>query len=139
MNFLNFFLYNLLFKTSSHDFKVCDTSKLYQIDIKSIVLTPDPPIIGQNLDIEIDVIPSVEFNSIPIALKVSTLDVPFFQQSIDLCSYVSCPLEPNVLNNIEISQTIPYLFPPGIKLDINIDGGDSFCFDLSFMASQPEN
>ena len=135
MNFLNFFLYNFLFNTVSHDFTVCDTSKSYQLDIKTITLTPDPPIIGENLDIEISVVPSTELTSINAVLKVSVLDVPFFTQSIDLCRYVTCPLEPKALNNIKISQQIPSLFPPELKLDVNIDGGDTVCLDLSFVAN----
>ena len=133
MKFLNFFLYSFLFNdNSSHDFTICIPSKTYQIDIKSVILTPDPPVIGKNLDIEIDVIPSIELTSITSVLQISMSGIKILQTNIDLCSYVSCPLEPNVLNNIKISEQIPYLLPTGTKLDVNIDGGDILCIDLSF-------
>ena len=119
MKVVSLFLLPLL--TIAHDFTNCKDNTI--LNVQSILLNPDPPVIGQNLDINIKGISSKIISSASTTLSIT-----------------SCPIPENQLSNINISENIPSEIPAGITLNVELvsktDVDEIACIDLSFKLSK---
>ena len=136
MKVVSLFLLPLL--TIAHDFTNCKDNTI--LNVQSILLNPDPPVIGQNLDINIKGISSKIISSASTTLTIKSFGIQVLQKYFDLCSITSCPIPENQLSNINISENIPSEIPAGITLNVELvsktDVDEIACIDLSFKLSK---
>lgn len=137
---LVFVLAFLCDRIAAMKWKLCSDDGPFKPD--SVVLSPDPPQIGQ--DISFDIQGAYEHgDSIPtgvLDVTVNFMGTPIFETEWDLCSKTQCPINPGKLD-IHYGQTLPPIAPPGdyqVQL-IAKDAGDAqlLCLLVDFQIAAP--
>jgi ML domain len=101
-----------------HDFTTCLQNAPLQID--SINLQPDPPMINQILTIDIMGVTNVDIkNGTELIVSISSFGIKIFTTSLDLCSMVNdCPITKQF--DMKVTEEIPAFIQRDIKLDLHI-------------------
>jgi len=140
---MRYFLLSLFFTCIfGHEFTKCSTNNL--LDVESINLNPDPPIINAELNILVSGRTNKPINSMIGEITVKVLGIPLLNENIDLCTYTSCPLIENKEVNFNITQNIPSLIPSGTNIDVKLDVKtddkiEVCCLELNFKAEKEKN
>lgn len=114
------YLFLFFLCTAAHEFTVCKPDPI--INISQINFTPDPPISGQNLNIEIIGHPLQEIMcNIDTKFKLYLGSIPIYNTEVDICDFVSAPIEPYVPFLLSYNQTIPSFIPTCLKLKGHLD------------------
>lgn len=103
----------------AHDFSICD-NKLNYAGIKTISLSSDPPIAGEELKVKLTGVSEI-FLGIPTAhLKLSIMGVPLFTSDVDLCKNNDCPILKKTPYELHVSYPIPEEHPDNLNIDVDV-------------------
>ena len=122
----------------SHPFTVCSDSGLLTVD--SLTLTPDPPISGSDVRIDIRGSISKTVDNAEAVLNVKIYGIDVINEKLDLCTLVTCPIVSSAPVSLGIVQNIPSVVPTGTELDVQLDaktasGEEIACVQTSFSVS----
>lgn len=111
------FLYPLLI-LSSHNFNYCNISSSFFNDT-SIILYPDPPSIGQSLNIFIYGSSLYTITNGSIIMNIYIEDMLINTTKSNLCTFTSCPIKENYII-IYNDYTIPVYMPTTVIYSIDL-------------------
>eukprot|EP01116_Phalansterium_solitarium_P019050 TRINITY_DN5217_c0_g1_i1.p1 TRINITY_DN5217_c0_g1~~TRINITY_DN5217_c0_g1_i1.p1 ORF type:complete len:190 (-),score=50.62 TRINITY_DN5217_c0_g1_i1:115-684(-) len=109
------------------------------LQIKAVQITPDPPVIGQNLTVAATGVLDEQITSGVVAVNIAWNGVPLISQNFSLCDIVTsvekCPLVAGP-QSFKVSQLLPAQTPSG-SFDGTVSGYDQngqnvFCIKLDF-------
>jgi C1A family cysteine protease len=122
---------------NAHDFTKCSgvTDKL---GITAVDLTPDPPVPGQDLKVQITATPTEAITAGTTSLDIKAFGVKIASLNFDLCKDMglSCPIAAGKQIVGAVSYTIPSAAPAGITAEADATikdgaGNELSCFTLS--------
>jgi len=107
--------------------------------IKTVVITPDPPVIGQNLTVAVTGALSTQITSGVVAVNIAWNGVPLISQNFSLCDIVTsvekCPLNAGP-QAFSVSQLLPSQTPAGsfngTVQAFDQNNNEVFCIGLNF-------
>ena len=142
MNFKNilYLLLSVFSISNAYPFTYCDSDNL--INIISVDLKPNQPIIGENLEIDIKLNSSIDISEASGEVEIKAFGIKLYTLNFDPCKAgVTCPLSANTIHTLSISETIPKEAPANIKIDtittITTDNKNLVCVDLSAKLVKP--
>ncbi|KAJ6514320.1 MD-2-related lipid-recognition domain-containing protein, partial [Mycena vitilis] len=107
---------------------------------KSIKFSPDPPVLGENLTIELKANVTQTIQNVDVNITIKQNDREVLQKMVDLCeaaknanATVTCPVKKGVYT-VQQNVTVPAQIPPG-SYTVHLQGETVgkkavFCLDL---------
>jgi hypothetical protein len=126
----------LLGAAAAHDFKSCMTSTDHA-HISVLTLTPDPPVHGKELKVQVTATPDIAVTAGKIKIDITAFGVPVPGcPTFDLCkdAGITCPPVVGKPVNATVSYSLSSLIPEGLKPDIKIHIEDVTGNDLGCIA-----
>jgi len=100
---------------SADIWKNCGDAKDH-IQIRGVVITPDPPVKGKNIHVVLNATLNEVVAAGTVALDLKLGPITIFKKTLPLCSLVKpfrpCPIEPGPID-IAIDELIPSAIPSG--------------------------
>lgn len=81
----------MVVSTAAHDFTICSKSKPV-VNIESISLVPDTPVIGNDVNINIQAIATKSMSTSLANLTISSFGIQILKENIDICAFTPCPI-----------------------------------------------
>jgi C1A family cysteine protease len=117
-------LFYLTAVSFAHDFTLCNSNN-NDIGLNSLVLTPDPPVAGQNLKVSLSGNSKIDLSNPVAHLQFSVLGIPVSKLDIDICNNNNCPVKKNTNYNWNVEYPIPNDHPGQMEIDVTLDINDS--------------
>lgn len=135
MKFLSLFILPILSQALSHPFTLCQQNSLLTVD--TLTFTPDPPVSGLDLKIQIQGSTSKDITSADTTLTITAFGIKVLNENIDLCTLTQCPVLASQPVQLEIVQNIPNLIPANVEIDVELNsksstGEEIICIDTNF-------
>jgi hypothetical protein len=128
MKNLIYLLFSFFLSVTAHDFSLCSDDPIFKIT--QVNLTPDPPLQGNNLEIDItgDVTNTITTFETDMTLKLYSVQI--ISENFDLCSFTSCPITGSP-STVKFVYEIPNIFPTGVAFDLQFNSSNIACLDIS--------
>jgi hypothetical protein len=103
----------------AHNFTVCD-SGINFAGIKTISLSPDPPVTGEDLKVTLAGTSQIFLGEPTAHLEFSIMGVPLSTLDVDLCKNNACPILKNTPYELVMSYPIPDEHPGNLNIDVAV-------------------
>eukprot|EP00199_Chlamydomonas_sp_CCMP681_P003575 CAMPEP_0119115728 /NCGR_PEP_ID=MMETSP1180-20130426/51900_1 /TAXON_ID=3052 ORGANISM="Chlamydomonas cf sp, Strain CCMP681" /NCGR_SAMPLE_ID=MMETSP1180 /ASSEMBLY_ACC=CAM_ASM_000741 /LENGTH=183 /DNA_ID=CAMNT_0007104817 /DNA_START=55 /DNA_END=606 /DNA_ORIENTATION=- len=123
--------------------KVCDDAVTPpSVVVSSVILSPDPPIIGTPATFKVQGSTGIAVDSGTVDIQVSFSGVEIFATSEDLCAKTSCPVAPGEVL-VTLVEALPPIAPPG-EYGLRLTGRDNagaelMCLEVVFELVLPSS
>ena len=111
----------ILLLASAHEFKNCGTNDL---NVQSIQLYPDPPHIGEILDVSLTGKSHIDVEQPVIEVDLSILGIPLTTVHVDVCQNNKCPLPSGSVFSVDLNYTLPNKSPGSLPIDVTLKATD---------------
>ena len=111
------------------------------INVISVDLNPDPPIVNENLEVLIKLNSTISITEASGVLDIKAFGIDITKVNFNPCEQKDvCPLNKNTVKTISITELIPKEAPAGIKINtettLNSDNKKLVCIDLQTILSK---
>ena len=128
-----------IYATNAHEFSLCDSDNI--INVISVDLNPDPPIVNENLEVLIKLNSTISITEASGVLDIKAFGIDITKVNFNPCEQKDvCPLNKNTVKTISITELIPKEAPAGIKINtettLNSNNKKLVCIDLQTTLSK---
>ena len=117
MRVLSLFVASLVASVSGHSFSSCQAGS--PITVNTITLTPDSPVGGKPLNIEVSASSTKVLQKLSAHVEAKAFGIKVLSTDFDICSSITCPIAAGPVD-IKISQDLPDGIPQGVTTDVQI-------------------